>query len=425
MKKIILFFILAVFLFADSLFAASGIGVRPLRTNISLDPGASGSIYLTIINNEDFTQVVKPEFQTYTSHNEQGYPIAKQLEEDDPQNIISWISFEKEKISVPPKSEKKVKVTISVPETAEPGGRYGALIYGPILTDTSGVAFRTRVASLLLLDVKGDEKYDGEVSGFGIKDQEMYSDKGIQFAVDFENKGNIHVGPKGKISIYDKDGKKVESVFSILDKDGEEMILNDIPVNPFLNYTLPGLKRVYESDWKMNVAEGKYTAKLDLLFKKGDDQFTENKEVEFEIRDNLNVENFNFSEEDGKTYFILKLNNNGTVNEKIQGTIDVLNNLDYKIGEIKIPEDVGYITPGQAKEFKLKFLDKEMPDGDYTVKSNITYGYAGKKLDLNKEFSFNNNLVIYIIGILALLILLLILVWRKKKIKELIKKTEK
>lgn len=418
-KKIILSFILGVFLFADVLLAATGIGVRPLRTNISLDPGTDASLYLTIINNEDFSQVVKPEFQTYTSHNEEGYPVAKKMDDNDPKNIYSWITFEKEKISIPAKSEKKVKVIITIPETAEPGGRYGALIYGPILSNTSGVSFRTRVASLLLLTVKGDEKFDGKVSNFSLKDQKMYSDRGVEFGVNFENEGNIHISPKGVISLYDEKGEKVGSVFSIIDKDGEELILNDIPVNPFLNYTLPGLKRIYRSDWKINVAEGKYVAKLDFTFKKGEKEFTEKKEVNFEIKDLLEVKEFDFIEKDGKSYFYLKLKNNGTVYEKLKGTIDVLNNFDYKIGEVKIPEDIEYVAPGQEEEFKLKFLDKEMPDGDYTVKSNITYGYADKKLELNKEFSFSGNWVIYVgVGIIALLILVLIFIWRKKKIKE-------
>jgi hypothetical protein len=212
---------------------------------VEINPGESRVIFLTVINNENYSQNVKPEFQTYTSHDDSGYPIARNISDNDPRNIKSWIKFENDVVQVGPNSEKKVKAIITAPENSEPGGKYGALIYGPVLSNNSGVSFRTRVASLLLVTVKGNEEFDGEVLNFGLKNNHLFSDKKVNFVVDFKNNGNIHTSPKGTISVYDSGDEKILSIFSILDKNGKEVGLNDIPVNPYFNYVLPGIKREY------------------------------------------------------------------------------------------------------------------------------------------------------------------------------------
>lgn len=416
-KKIIILLFLSFTLIAQTIFGASGIGVRPLRTSVELNPGESKDIFLTIINNEKFTQTVVPEFQTYISHDNSGYPIAKNLKKDDPRNINSWISFEEEKSFIKAASERSIKVTIKAPENAEPGGRYGALIYGPVLDSKSGISFRTRVASLLLITVKGDEKFDGEIKSFSLKNDEMLSDKSVSFTVDFKNDGNIHTAPRGTITIYDEKEEKILNIFSFFESDGEEKFENSIPVNPYSNYVLPNISRIYESTWINNIKEGSYNAKLNFTFKKGKQEITEKRNLEFEIKNQIEVVDFEFVSENKKSFFILKLKNTGTVNEKIRGEIEILNELESWVGNVKIPKDVGYVEVGEEKEFKFKFLDKELPKGKYTTSSKVFYGYEDKKLNLVKNFGSNgNDYVLYLIFLLIIL-----LVWKKdiiiKKIK--------
>ena len=247
--------------------------------------------------------------------------------------------------------------------------------------------------------------------------EKIYSDKGVSFGVDFENTGNIHFSPKGKISIFYKNGKKLEKIFLTKNEKGEKVFLNDIPVNLFQNYTLPGMDRVYVSDWKENLKEGVFDAKLEFVYKKNNRAETFKENLKLDVQDDLEVLKSDLAEEDGKTYFILKLKNKGTVYEKLKGGVEVLNNLDYKIGEIKIPGSIEYVTPGQEKEFKILFLNKKMPEGDYVLKSNIHYGVSGKKLEINKSFNFSSNWFLYI-GI-GLLVLFGFYLWRKKKTKKI------
>lgn len=415
----IFFLTFSLFLIIANSVSAAGIGLRPLRTNISINPGEFKDIILTVINNEDFTQIVKPEFQTYTSHNEAGYPVAKKMEEDNPENIISWIEFENEKISVEGNSEVNVKATIAVPENAEPGGRYGALIYGPILPNAPGVSIRTRVASLLLLTVSGNEKFDGEILDFKIaNDGKIYSDKGVNFVVSFKNKGNVHISPKGYISVVNKEGEKISDIYKTLDKNSKEIFLDEIPVNLYGNFVLPNLKRNYESLWAENIVDGQNIAKLNFLFKKGENEEIVKRELNLNIKDELIVESFEFSGDDDKSFFNLRIKNNGTIYEKIKGSIDILNEFDYKIGEVIIPDEIDYIAPKEIKDIKLDFLNKKLPEGKYITKSNVTYGLNNKKLEMESEFGLSNNFLIFgVVGGIVLFIISIFLLFRRKNKK--------
>ncbi len=417
MKKI--FLTVALFLLTFSTTFAAGIGLRPLRTEITLGPGESKTIVLNVINNEDYKQIVMPEFQVYVSHDKSGFPVAKKVADDDPRNISSWIEFENDKVEVEKKSESKVKVKITVPKDAEPGGRYGAIIYGPILPNTQGVSIRTRVASLLLLNVSGEEKFDGELLDFSLANGgKIYSDKAVEFILDFKNKGNIHSSPMGDITIVNQKGEQVRNIYKFNDENKKEAYSDKIPVNKFGNFVLPGLEREFSVMWKENVKTGKNKAKLNFIFKKGDKSEEINREINFSLMDELVLESFEFINEGNKSYLKLKIKNNGNVFEKLKGSIDVLNEFDYKVGEVVIPNDIDYIAPKETKEIKLDFLNKKLPKGKFSLKSNVMYGFENKTLDLDLEIGSKNNLWIYVgSGIVALVIVLLGVIFAKKKKK--------
>ncbi len=417
MKKLVL--VIGLFMVIVGNVSAAGIGLRPLRTNITIEPGKSKDIILTIINNENFPQVIKPEFQTYTSHDKNGFPVAKKIQKDNPNNIESWIKFENDDVTVEANSEVKTKVTVSVPKDAEPGGKYGALIYGPIFPNALGVSIRTRVASLLLLTVAGDEEFDGEVLEFSVANNgKFFSDKGIEFVTNFKNKGNVHINPQGTISIINEKGEKISNIYKTINEDKKEMSLDEIPVNAYGNFVLPSFDREFKSIWTENISNGNYVAKLNFAFKKGGSKKTVSKEINLEIKDDLVVDSFEFSGDEKESFFNLKIKNNGTVYEKIKGTIDVLNDFNYKVGEVVVPKDIDYIAPGEVKNIKLNFLDKKLPDGSYTVKSNIMYGFQNKVLEIKSNFGSNNNFLIFGIGGgIALFIISILLLLKRKKSK--------
>ena len=80
-------------------------------------------------------------------------------------------------------------------------------------------------------------------------------DFGIWFEVPFENTGNTHIKPKGKITLKDSKGNVITWVGkeSITNQFGAvvwEKIVNYIPVNDIGGNVLPGTKRIFDSEWK-------------------------------------------------------------------------------------------------------------------------------------------------------------------------------
>ena len=379
---------------APDAWAASGIGIRPLRTNILINPGETATVQLTVINNENYVQLIEPEFQTYVSHDESGYPTADVVPIDDPRNIESWIDFGDSPISVPGSGEKTVQVTITAPADAAPGGRYGALVYGPVVSDTPGVTFRARVASLLLVQVAGEEVVSGEVSSFALKDNALYSDKGVVFETKFENTGNVHIAPEGSIALYDADNNQLLDVFRLRDVSGEEISLNAIPINPYTNYILPELKRNYESTWQRNIKPGSYRAELDVALDTG--KPVQSQTVNFEVKDDLTISSFDLynDKQEEKAVARVTFRNGGTVHQKISGTIDIYNRLEYQLAEIVIPADVPYIAPGDSYTHEFP-LAASLDSGNYKIVSAVNYGLVPSTIEYEQTVTLGGNTVLW------------------------------
>jgi len=81
------------------------------------------------------------------------------------------------------------------------------------------------------------------------------SDFNIKFDIPFDNSGNTHIKPLGKIILKDENGKELKAI-------GKEVIVNDlgavigekivdyIPINDTGGNVLPKTKRIFESEWK-------------------------------------------------------------------------------------------------------------------------------------------------------------------------------
>lgn len=131
-----------------------------------------------------------------------------------PFSLSSWISFEPQRFNLEPREEKAIKFSIKVPQNAEPGGHYAAIIAkseNPTGPTGVGVGIVQRVASLVLLTVTGQTKEELKVIGF--QTSKNYYEKGpVDFAVRFENTGTVHLKPNAKITIYNILKRKVAEI---------------------------------------------------------------------------------------------------------------------------------------------------------------------------------------------------------------------
>lgn len=226
------------------------------KTELELEPGeeASGEISITSrlgkdaefdVGVEDFTGSQDP---NETSFNFLG-------EEKGPYSLKDSITPEVDHFKLRNGERIWLPIKIKIPEDAEPGGRYGAVLVSIRNPDQlmsiepekakSQVKIISRLAALFYVRIKGDAKQDGLLQDFKT-DQKFYERGPVNFSIIFENIGNIHLKPSGKIEISNIMGKSV----------GEEA------VDEF--FVLPGSVRQKNVVWNREALFGYYTAKLTL-----------------------------------------------------------------------------------------------------------------------------------------------------------------
>lgn len=179
-----------------------------------------------------------------------------------PQNIqgtlASWIEVPKGAIAVREDSTADIPVRIRIPDDAPPGGHYAAILVGTepdrLEEGKSGVAVGSMLASLVFVRVPGEVVEAGSIRDFYAVDT-FLERPDARFVVRFENTGNVHVLPRGEISIRNMWGKERGKIL-VNDADG-------------FGNVLPGSTRKFEFEWtgEENAFEfGRYTALATLSF---------------------------------------------------------------------------------------------------------------------------------------------------------------
>ena len=134
--------------------------------------------------------------------------------------MANWIKISKEPIKLQPNESAALNFTISVPKNAEPGGVYAGILFGtsPPKVEGSAIAISNKVGALILVRIAGDAKEIASLKEFSANG-DFFENPPVEFVVRIENKGNVHVRPKGTIEIKDTFGRKVETL-EVNEKDG-------------------------------------------------------------------------------------------------------------------------------------------------------------------------------------------------------------
>jgi hypothetical protein len=222
-----------------------GVGISPLTFELTANPGDVIVNQLKVYNPSDSIIGIKMEVEDFTVTGEIGH-VKIEPAETETYSIARWVTMEPEEFSLDPREQKFITFTIKVPENAEPGGHYGSILAGTTAVvgeEFVGATVAGRVGALVLLSVSGEVKENLAVKEFH---DSGYSEYGpINFTMRFENKGTVHVKPKGYITIVNWLGKKTVDI--------------EIPQRN----VLPDSVRKIETSWnKKWIWGGKYTATL-------------------------------------------------------------------------------------------------------------------------------------------------------------------
>ncbi len=253
MKK--LFFIIATF-FAFGMFGAGNayaLKVDPAMVSVSLNPGESRTVSVTLMNDEKTPVTIQPRmFAATAGSNEKGFPAYTPATRED--TLAQWITIgDSRDIIVKADEEKKVDLMISLPQDAAPGGHYAAIGWGVLSDSVTGgqVSIRGQIMTNIALDIPGAVFEKGDIENFSTKDKRTTYDRlPIDFSIRISNAGNRHFKPTGNVLIADMFGRAVAT----------------LPVNDGIGggNVLPQSTREFTVTWKEGFAFGKYSATANL-----------------------------------------------------------------------------------------------------------------------------------------------------------------
>ena len=231
-----------------------------IKNNVS--PGQVWRSAIKVVNNNAVAVEVYTEVVDFRSNNENGKVefIRDQGQLDLYKNhlLSQWVDIDSGPYSITPGQSADIPFTVVVPETADPGGHYAAILVGtkpPVETGGgSSIKVSSQLASLILLRINGEEKEEGQIREFSTSEK-FYFNPRVNFKLRFENTGNVHLLPRGEI--------RVENIF------GEEKGTIKLNHNTEFGNVLPEGIRAWNFEWQSEKGlsnMGRYRATLVLSY---------------------------------------------------------------------------------------------------------------------------------------------------------------
>lgn len=211
---------------------ANTLKVSPVRTDIEIKPGETKTVKTTVTNLTKAPITISPIENDFVAGDERGTPaLILDANKFAPTHSLKRFMAPLTNVTIPAGESKTISVVITVPSNAQASGYFGAIRYAPTSPDGGGqVNLSPSVASLILLTVPGEtvEKLaltDFSVQQNGKTGENFRTPDNLQASVRFENKGNLQLGPFGKVSVLKGDKVIYDTDFN--NKNPRDVILPD------------------------------------------------------------------------------------------------------------------------------------------------------------------------------------------------------
>jgi hypothetical protein len=246
------FFIGSIFIARAQSAPSQGLSITPFLLERQMNKGDTLNEIIDITNTSNVTMPVDVQVSDFYPQGDNGQPVYVDPGLGDPRYSLSkWITIiSNPKPVLAPGQETSINFNITPPADADDGGHYGALLFSSEQQSPNGTgsAVIQKVAAIILVQL-GKASPAGSISEFQTE-HGFYEYPPVTFVTRFDNTGNVHVAPRGGISIYNMFGKKVGIAL----------------VNENANNVLPSSERVFDSDWNTRYAFGRYTALVQLVY---------------------------------------------------------------------------------------------------------------------------------------------------------------
>lgn len=182
------------------------LSVTPPLFQISVLPGNIWQSTIKVVNGNTYPLTVYAEVVNFQATGEQGQgkftPILDG--EHDKTTLADWININKGPYVIPPEQTGDVPFFVEVPTNAPPGGHYAAILVTTESPkddkDSFAVLTSQAITSLMFMRVEGDVREIGNIRDFRTT-HTFLQKPDVEFSLRFENKGNVHLQPRGSIRI--------------------------------------------------------------------------------------------------------------------------------------------------------------------------------------------------------------------------------
>lgn len=181
------------------------LSVTPPLFQLSILPGDIWQSSVKVVNGNPYSLTVYAEVVNFKPVGEAGQGVFSSIEESGGNNatLAEWVHLPIGPYTIEPEQTKDVQFFIESPKNAPPGGHYAAILIStepPKEVEKMAVRTSQSITSLLFMRVEGDVREDATIREFRAIDS-FLSTPDVTFSLRFENKGNVHVQPRGNIVI--------------------------------------------------------------------------------------------------------------------------------------------------------------------------------------------------------------------------------
>jgi len=231
---------------------ANTLKLSPVRSDITVPAGTSATLGVKVTNLTNAPMTIQPIENDFIAGDERGTPaLILDADKYAPTHSLKRYMVPLKNVTIPANTVQEIKVTITVPTNAKPGGYFGAIRFAPVASDgAQSVNLNASAASIILMTVPGDMTEQLSLTNFDIMqgskvDTLFQSANDLHLEIRMTSSSSVQEGPFGQVSVTQ--GKKVVYSYDFNTQDPRDMILPDsarrwdIPlknIGSFGNYTV-------------------------------------------------------------------------------------------------------------------------------------------------------------------------------------------
>lgn len=201
----------------------TALSVTPSIQEMVVKPGEQSEQIFELKNLSKIPLPIKSYIRTFGASDEAGGVDISEAPDEQRLALTSWAGVLEPDFILQPNSVRQIKIYITPPPDLPPGGYYGILFFEPLLPEyflsENSLNIGGRIGALLFLVGAGEIRESGKILSLSAK-KYQFGGRPSDIIIRFQNEGNVHLRPSGKITVTNLITKKTKeaeaSEFTVL-----------------------------------------------------------------------------------------------------------------------------------------------------------------------------------------------------------------